>query len=220
MMSQNWVRTTQDEGIKRVQSAGPSGGGWHVDDLIHFPLPDHVEAHMPDVAPPVFVLQVFVLLTNVETLEHGCVLMKVAQASLALNSAGLAQFALRALNQMSCERLFSPAVPTSPTQFVPGSHLSGRLPNDQQEPIFQGAGPISMLGLAGDAYIMNNQIWHRGSPNLTSQARILGGTTYCKRFISQRLFPHVDYVLPKRVLRGAGPRLQRMLGRHDKGSYA
>ena len=41
-----------------------------------------------------------------------------------------------------------------PTQFVPMSHLSGREPNDQQEPSFQGKGPISMIGKAGDAYIM------------------------------------------------------------------
>ena len=46
------------------------------------------------------------------------------------------------------------------------------------------------------------------------------GVTYSKRFISQRLFPHVDYKLPAHVLEGAGPRLQRFLGRHDKGSYA
>ena len=77
MMSQNWIRTTQEEGVKRVQSAGPSGGGWHVDDLIHFPLPDHVESHLPDMAPPVFVLQVFVLLTDVETVEHWCVLTEL-----------------------------------------------------------------------------------------------------------------------------------------------
>ena len=107
-----------------------------------------------------------------------------------------------------------------PTQFVPRSHLSGRYPNDQQEPSFQGAGPVSMLGNAGDAYMMNNQVWHRGSPNMTERPRVLGGTTYCKRFVSQRLFPHVDYVLPKHVLEGAEPRLQRFLGRHDKGSYA
>ena len=72
MMSQNWIRTTEDQGRERIKSGGPAGGGWHVDDLIHFPLPDHVEAHSLDVAPPVFVLQVFVLLTDVESLEHGC----------------------------------------------------------------------------------------------------------------------------------------------------
>ena len=61
---------------------------------------------------------------------------------------------------------------------------------------------------------------HRGAPNITDQPRLLGGTTYSKRFVSQRLFPHVDYQLPAHVLDGAGPRLQRFLGRHDRASYA
>ena len=96
-----------------------------------------------------------------------------------------------------------------------------------------------MLGKAGDAYIMNNQTWcvdalcvpcrghprdglvhrHRGAPTLTERRRIAAGVTYSKRMISQRLFPHVDYQLPAHVLDGAGPRLQRFLGRHDRMSY-
>ena len=68
---------------------------------------------------------------------------------------------------------------------MPASHLSGRNPNDQEEPSFQGKKPVSMLGRAGDAYMvnrplatvfsvwaasshrmalclqMNNQVWHR-----------------------------------------------------------
>jgi hypothetical protein len=133
MMSQNWIVTTQEQGLARVKNAGPNGGGWHADDLIHFPLPDHIDAHRPDAMPPVFIMQVFVLLTDVESLENG------------------------------------------PTEFVPRSHLSGRNPNDQQNPCFQvcfhanekrvssegltdvcplgcfqGHGPVSMLGKAGD----------------------------------------------------------------------
>ena len=42
---------------------------------------------------------------------------------------------------------------------ISGSHLSGREPNDQVNPSFQGRAPVSMLGKAGDAYIMNNQTW-------------------------------------------------------------
>ena len=70
--SQNWIVTTQEQGLQRIKSAGPNGGGWHVDDLIQFPLPDHVPAHSPDAAPPTFVLQIFVLLTDVESVENGC----------------------------------------------------------------------------------------------------------------------------------------------------
>ena len=141
MMSQNWIRTDREQGLQRIESAGPSGGGWvtarthtctrarasngfsgvhltdyfcfqHIDDGVTFPLPSHVPSHSPGAPPPIFVLQVFVLLTDVETFENG------------------------------------------PTQFIPMSHMSGRPPNDQQEPCFQGKGPISMIGKAGDAYMM------------------------------------------------------------------
>ena len=124
-----------------------------------------------------FVLQVFVLLTDVMSLANG------------------------------------------PTQLVPTSHLSGRRPNGQHNPTFQGREVVSMLGRAGDAYCFNNDIWHRGAPNWSDQVRLLGGTTYSQRRISQKLFPHVDYHMPAHVFEGASPRLQRFLGRHDKGPY-
>ena len=43
-------------------------------------------------------------------------------------------------------------------EFVPASHLSGRNPNDQEEPSFQGKKPVSMLGRAGDAYMVNRPL--------------------------------------------------------------
>ena len=111
-------------------------------------------------------------------------------------------------------------VENGPTQVVPGSHLSERQPNTQDAPAFQGKCAVSMLGNAGDAYMFNNQMWHRGAPNVRSEQRLLGGTTYAQRRISQRLFPHADYHMPQHVLSGPGPRLQRMLGRHDTAAYA
>ena len=84
-------------------------------------------------------------------------------------------------------------------EFVPASHLSGRNPNDQEEPSFQGKKPVSMLGRAGDAYMvsrllatdcsrcglrllttphrwrcvsqMNNQVWHRQAQGVYFQFR-------------------------------------------------
>ena len=71
MMSQNWLSTTQAEGQKRVEQI-EGGGGWHVDDLLQFPLPEHVEAHSLDAPPPIFIISLFVLLTDVDSIENGC----------------------------------------------------------------------------------------------------------------------------------------------------
>lgn len=55
-MSQSWIRS-------QPKAAGEANtpGGWHTNDGVTFPLPDHIPAHA--LPPPVFVLQIFVLLT-------------------------------------------------------------------------------------------------------------------------------------------------------------
>ncbi len=170
--SQNALFTEPDP---KALPDGP--GGWHVDDLVHFPLPDQVPHHSPDIQLPCFVLQIFVPLTDVESIEYG------------------------------------------PTQVVPSSHYSGKRPAIQDHPEFRGKKPVSMLVKRRDAYMFNNQIWHRGAPNASDRTRFLCGATYSKRFVAQRFYPFIDYRMPEHVLEGAGPRLQRMLGRHKKGSY-
>lgn len=172
VMSQNALYTKPNP-----QGAVDGPGGWHVDDLVHFPLPKDASRHDPGAPPPCFVLQIFTPLTDVESVEYG------------------------------------------PTQVVPGSHLSGRAPDSQDRPLFEGQTPVSILTRAGHAYMFNNQIWHRGAPNVSDRIRYMGGVTYSKRFISQRFYPFVDYRMPDHVWEGAGPRLQRFLGRHAKGPY-
>ena len=157
------------------EADGP--GGWHVDDLVHFPLPPDVPHHDARLPMPCFVLQIFTPLTDLESIQYG------------------------------------------PTQVVPGSQYAGRRPDEQDHPTFAGRGPVSLLARAGEAYAFNNQIWHRGAPNASDRARFLGGVTYSKRFIAQRCYPFVDYQMPEHVWEGAGPRLQRLLGRHKKGAY-
>jgi len=100
-----------------------------------------------------------------------------------------------------------------------GSHRAGRRPAEQDKPTFCGTGPISLFARAGDAYMFNNQIWHRGAPNASNRTRFMAGVTYSKRFISQRFYPFIDYRMPPHVMEGASPRLQRLLGRHEKGAY-
>ena len=154
------------------------GGGWHLDDVCHYPLPDGSDGHSPDTPPPCNVLQIFIPLTDLDTEDR------------------------------------------SPTQVVPGSHLAGHKPPPKEEnPSFRNRGPVSILAKAGDAYLFNNQIWHRGGPNKTDHPRLLGGVTYSRRIIAQRFYPFIDYKVPDHVWKGAGVRLQRLLGRHEKGAY-
>ncbi len=105
-----------------------------------------------------------------------------------------------------------------PTQIVPGSCWSGRHPPIREPIAFQGRGPLSLLGHAGDCYLMHNQCWHRGSPNTSASTRYLIGTNYGRRFVSQRLHPFVNYQLPAQVEAGADGRLRRVLGHHPKGT--
>ena len=171
-MSQNALYSPPDaNGITN----GP--GGWHVDDLVHFPLPPEIARHNPEVPLPCFAMQIFTPLTNVEEIQYG------------------------------------------PTQVVPGSHYAGRGPEEQDHPTFDGNQPHSFLTHSTHAYMFNNQIWHRGAPNTSDRTRLMAGVTYSKRFISQRFYPFIDYRMPDHVWLDTSPRLQRMLGRHDKGAY-
>ena len=47
----------------------------------------------------------------------------------------------------------------------------------------------------------------------------MAGVTYSKRFVAQKFYPFIDYRMPEHVWEDASSRLQRMLGRHEKGPY-
>jgi hypothetical protein len=106
-----------------------------------------------------------------------------------------------------------------PTQFVPGSHYSGKQPNDRHTPSFEGVGPVSLFGKAGDIYLHNGQAWHRGAPNTSDRTRYLLQLAYSRRWVSQRLYPFVNYQLPNDVVERADERRRRVLGLHAKGAY-
>lgn len=71
-----------------------------------------------------------------------------------------------------------------PTQFVPTSHYSGRMPNETLE--FEGHGPQSLFCKAGDIYLTNHQTWHRGAPNLSERVRYLMQIQYAKGWADRR----------------------------------
>ena len=74
-----------------------------------------------------------------------------------------------------------------PTQFVPGSHYSGRRPpKDEENPTFEGRGPMPVFCKAGDVYLTNHQCWHRGAPNLSDRTRYVLQLQYATRWADRR----------------------------------
>ncbi len=73
-----------------------------------------------------------------------------------------------------------------PTQYVPGSHYSGRTPKQVPELIFEGHGPQEVLCKAGDIYLTNHQTWHRGAPNLSDRVRYVMQVQYAQRWADRR----------------------------------
>jgi hypothetical protein len=73
-----------------------------------------------------------------------------------------------------------------PTQFVPESHYSGRYPVSQENPTFEGHGPVSMFCKAGDIYFTNHQCWHRGAPNISDRTRYVMQLQYAAGWADRR----------------------------------
>lgn len=112
-----------------------------------------------------------------------------------------------------------------PTQFVPGSHRSGRQPGPDDlsadgSPVYEGRGVESGIGKAGTAVMWHDQVWHRGATNRTAdRTRWVQQAPYGRRFIAQRFYPFINYQMPQEILERANPRRRRMLGVHGPGAY-
>lgn len=115
--------------------------------------------------------------------------------------------------------------PLGPTEFVPGSHRSGRQiePTDfdsNGEPSYEGRGVFRGVGPAGTVVMWNDQTWHRGAKNRTTdRIRWVQQAPYGRRFISQRFYPFVNYHMPEEILERANPRRKSLLGLHSIGAY-
>ncbi len=73
-----------------------------------------------------------------------------------------------------------------PTQYVPGSHYSGRRPVSQEDPHFEEHGPKAMFCKAGDIYFTNHQAWHRGAPNTSDRIRYVMQLQFAQRWAAAR----------------------------------
>ena len=105
------------------------------------------------------------------------------------------------------------------TECIPGSHLFGApSPTDmtgtEWEPLIQ-----PRLGKAGSVVLFNNQVWHRGGPNLSDRTRYITQITYARRIIGHKYYPFMNYAMPEHVYKDADTRLKRLLGFLDRGAY-
>jgi ectoine hydroxylase-related dioxygenase (phytanoyl-CoA dioxygenase family) len=94
------------------------------------------------------------------------------------------------------------------TYFLPGSHLSDRVPSEQE--FFAGA--ERPLPRAGDAVVFNARTWHMGGQNRTDRARHAVTMNVCRSYMRQRF----DYprLVPEEIVATLGPVGRRFLGFH------
>jgi ectoine hydroxylase-related dioxygenase (phytanoyl-CoA dioxygenase family) len=112
-----------------------------------------------------------------------------------------------------------PGVEYGATQLVPGSHLFGKpCPSDLAGTEWESR-IVSACGGAGSVIMFNNQVWHRGAPNLSDRVRYVTQVSYARRLVGHKYYPFMNYEMPEHVYRDAGPRLKQLLGFLPHGAY-
>lgn len=72
---------------------------------------------------------------------------------------------------------------------VPGSHRSGRRPEDAlADPLAPHPGERLLTGRAGDVLVMNAHLWHGGTANRTDRPRLALHAFYCRSDQAQQLY--------------------------------
>lgn len=104
-----------------------------------------------------------------------------------------------------------------PTQIIPTSHRSGRVPDFNNGEIeYKGHKPIIFTAKAGDCLLFNNQVWHKGGINHTENPRLVQQVVYSKKFISQQYYPYLEYRLPDELVSRSSEKRKRLLGLHNR----
>lgn len=121
----------------------------------------------------------------------------------------------------TCNYLLTDAteVEHGPTQVIPGSHLFGKPCPPSLEGTPWESRIVSGLGRAGSVMMFNNQVWHRGGPNLSDRIRYVTQVSYARRLVGHKYYPFMNYQMPEHVYRDANPRLKRLLGFLPSGAY-
>lgn len=105
------------------------------------------------------------------------------------------------------------SIEEGPTQYVRGSHYSGRGPNEQDNPEFEGNRPVSIFCKAGDIYLQDPQCWHRGAPNLSNKTRYILQSQYAAYWAYWRFNLCNGVPVPEDALGKASDQLLKLLGR-------
>lgn len=105
------------------------------------------------------------------------------------------------------------SIDEGPTQYVRGSHYSGRHPNDLENPEFEGNKPVSIYCKAGDIYLQDPQCWHRGAPNLSDKTRYILQSQYAANWAYWRFNLCNGVPVPEDALQNASDQLLSLLGR-------
>ena len=106
-----------------------------------------------------------------------------------------------------------------PTQLIPGSHLFGKRCPSVIEGTQWEDKTVYACGKAGSVVLFNNQVWHRGAPNLSERVRYITQVSYARRLIGHKYAPFMNYQMPEHVYKDANPRRKRLLGFLPNGAY-
>ena len=112
-----------------------------------------------------------------------------------------------------------PSQEYGPTQVIPGSHLFGASPPASMEGSRWEPDIVSCCGGAGSVVMFNNQVWHRGGPNLSDRVRYMAQVSYARRLVGHKYAPFMNYIMPAHCYENANPRLKRLLGFLPSGAY-
>jgi ectoine hydroxylase-related dioxygenase (phytanoyl-CoA dioxygenase family) len=112
-----------------------------------------------------------------------------------------------------------PDVSYGPTEVIPGSHLFGKSPPEVMEGTEWEDRIMPCAGPEGSLIMFNNQVWHRGGPNLSDRVRYVTQVSYARRIIGHKYGDFMNYQMPEHVYRDVNPRLKRLLGFLPHGAY-
>lgn len=113
----------------------------------------------------------------------------------------------------------APTADYGPMQVIPGSHLFGRPCPRSMEGTEWEEQIVTTCGPAGSVTMFNNQVWHRGAPNVSDRTRYMAQISYARRLVGHKYYPFMNYQMPEHCYRDADPRLRRLLGFLPHGPY-
>jgi ectoine hydroxylase-related dioxygenase (phytanoyl-CoA dioxygenase family) len=99
-------------------------------------------------------------------------------------------------------------------RYVPGTHRSGRLPQDVlPDPAAAHPDEALITGRAGDVVVMNAHLWHGGTANRADSPRLAMHSFYCRRDLPQQQYQ--KKLLRPETQQSLSPELRRLLALDD-----